>query len=53
MDNFSEEQILLWENFCSDIGVNPEQIPDRLQALDALIENMVEILEQVSADNGL
>lgn len=51
--NFSEEQILLWENFCSDIGVNPEQIPDRLQALDALIENMVEILEQVSADNGL
>lgn len=51
--NFNEDQMDLWQRTCFEFGMSPEQMPERMQALDMLLENMEEILEQVAADNGL
>jgi hypothetical protein len=50
---FNEQQTLTWNMVCSEAGLDVDGRPERLQALDAFLDRMEEILEQLTVDNGL
>ncbi len=52
-NNLPEDQIQAWQSVCIETGWDAVQLHERLQALDEFLDGMEEILEQVSADNGL
>jgi hypothetical protein len=51
--NFADEQTRDWNAVCSESGLGPAGMPERLQALDVFLDNLEEILEQITVDNGL
>jgi hypothetical protein len=51
--SFDEAREKDWQAACAALGLNAESLPERLQSLDAFLDRLEEILEQVSVDNGL
>jgi hypothetical protein len=51
--SFDEQQVNDWAGVCAALGLSAEALPERLQSLDAFLDRLEEILEQVSVDNGL
>ncbi len=48
-ESLSEE----WKTVCTEMGLDQEGCPARLQALDAYLDRMEEIFDQIMTDNGL
>jgi len=51
--SFDDEQKKEWAAVCSAMGLDADALPARMGALDAFLDRLEEILEQVSTDNGL
>jgi len=51
--NHTDEQTRAWNEVCAETGLGAAALPERLQALDVFLDNLEEILEQITVDNGL
>ncbi len=51
--SFNEQQQNDWAGVCAALGLSTQALPERLQSLDAFLDRLEEILEQVSVDNGI
>jgi predicted nucleotidyltransferase len=47
-DTFNGDQTQAWNMVCAEMGLSPEALPERLQALDAYLDRLEEILEQIA-----
>ena len=52
-DSFDADQAKAWAGVCAEMGLNAEALPERLQALDAFLDRLEEILEQIAVENGV
>ncbi len=51
--NFTEEQNQAWQAVCTETGLGLQALTERLHAQDVFLDQIENILEQVSNDNGL
>ena len=51
--SFDADQTKAWAAVCAEMGLGAEALPERLQALDAFLDRLEEILEQIAAENGV
>jgi hypothetical protein len=50
---FNEDQTKAWAGVRADMGLSLEALPERLEALDAFLDRLEEILEQIAVENGI
>ena len=50
---FDSDQTKAWAAACAEMGLGTEALPERLQALDAFLDRLEEILEQIAVENGV
>jgi predicted nucleotidyltransferase len=50
---FDADQTKAWGGVCAEMGLSAEALPERLQALDAFLDRLEEILEQIAVENGV
>jgi hypothetical protein len=50
---FDSDQIKAWNGVCTEMGLSADVLPERLQALDAFMDRLEEILEQIAVENGV
>jgi hypothetical protein len=49
---FAADQAKAWALVCAELGLGPDHLPERLEALDTFLDRLEEILEQLDAQNG-
>lgn len=50
---FDADQHTAWAGVRSDMGLDADALPERLQALDTFLDRLEEILEQIALENGV
>ncbi len=51
--SFDADQTKAWAGVCAEMGLGADALPERLQALDAFLDRLEEILEQIAVENGV